>query len=150
MNSRLLYVLLSFLLAVSFAGCNKKTRAGDKSGTSAAKSAPVTKTKADKSKKQTVAGGLVARIVFVGQKDACHCTHDRIDASWEALQAVLDKVKIPVERIQWDVDRAAAERYTKLRSPMVLPGIYFLDDDDKLIELLQGKVTEKQITKIIR
>jgi len=150
MNSRLLFVLLSFLLAVSFAGCDKKTRAGDTGGTSAAKSAPVTKTKADKSKKQTVAGGLVARIVFVGQKEACHCTHDRIDASWEALQAVLDKVKIPVERIQWDVDKVAAERYAKLRSPMVLPGIYFLDDNDKLIDLLQGKVTEKQITKIIR
>ena len=138
MNSRWISMLLPSLLLVSFAGCDNKTGAGQETAPGAGKVASAGKT------------AQVARIVFIGQKDACQCTHDRIDASWAALQAVMEKVKIPVERIQLDLDKAAAERYTKLRSPMVLPGIYFLDDNDKLIDLLQGEVTEKQITKIIR
>jgi hypothetical protein len=93
----------------------------------------------------------VSRIVFVGQKDACQCARDRIDASWAALEAVLGpKPAVPVERIQEDVDAAKAEEYAKLKALMVVPGIYFLDAKGKLVELLQGEVKAEQVTAVLK
>ncbi|MFC1655139.1 hypothetical protein ACFL2F_04970 [Myxococcota bacterium] len=93
----------------------------------------------------------VSRIVFVGMKDACQCTRDRIAASWAALEAVLGRdPAIPVERIQEDVDAAKADEYAKLKAIIVVPGIYFLDEKGKLVELLQGEVSPKQVTAVLQ
>jgi hypothetical protein len=93
----------------------------------------------------------VSRIVFVGLKDACRCTRNRIAASWAALETVLGREPaIPIERIQEDVDTAKADEYAKLKAIVVLPGIYFLDEKGGLIELLQGEVTPKQISAVLR
>ncbi len=93
----------------------------------------------------------VSRIVFVGQKDACECTRKRIDTTWEALQSVLATgPAVPVERIQLDVDEKNTERYHAMRALIVAPGIYFLDNDGDLIELLQGEVREDQISEMLR
>ena len=97
------------------------------------------------------AGASVARIVFVGQKDACQCARDRIDASWAALETVLErKPAVPVERIQEDVDAAKADEYAKLKTVIVVPGIYFLDEKGKLVELLQGEVNAEQVTAVLK
>ena len=88
-------------------------------------------------------GANVARIVFVGQKDACQCTRDRIDASWAALETVLGrKPAVSVERIQ-------ADEYAKLKTIIVVPGIYFLDNKGGLVELLQGEVNAEQVTAVL-
>ena len=93
----------------------------------------------------------VASIIFVGQKDACQCTRDRIDASWDALETALGgQPAVQVERIQEDVDTARADEYAKLKPVVVVPGIYFLDEKGKLVELLQGEVNADQVAAVLR
>lgn len=107
--------------------------------------------KQSKTDKPASSGAGVARIVFVGQKDACQCTRDRIDASWVVLESVLGREPaVPVERIQEDVDAARAEEYAKLKAVIVVPGIYFLDEKGGLVELLQGEVTAEQVTAVLQ
>jgi len=101
--------------------------------------------------KKEIPAAKVASIVFVGLKDACQCTRDRIDASWAALEAALSgRPAVPVERIQEDVDTARADEYAKLKPVIVVPGIYFLDEKGGLVELLQGEVKAEQITAVLR
>ena len=92
----------------------------------------------------------VVKIVFVGQKQSCDCTRKRIDKSWKTLHnALKGNGNIPVERIQLDVHEAETDRLDNLRSLMVIPGIYFFDANENLLELLQGEVTAGQISKIL-
>ena len=92
----------------------------------------------------------VARIVFVGKKNACDCTRKRIQTSWTALRAVLgNPPSIPVERIQLDVDKKRAESLSRTKKFMVVPGMYFLAKTGALVELLQGELAEKQILKVL-
>ena len=107
--------------------------------------------KTSQADKPASSGAGVGRIVFVGQKDVCQCTRDRIDASWAALETALGREPaVPVERIQVDVDAAGAEEYAKLKAIIVVPGIYFLDEKGKLAELLQGEVSPKQVTAVLQ
>ncbi len=93
----------------------------------------------------------IGRIVFLDQKQACDCTRKRIDASWNALQAALKAAPGPdVLRIFHDVDEQAADEYKQLKPMMVAPGIYFLDKKGGLAEMLQGEVTEAQVTAVLR
>jgi hypothetical protein len=93
----------------------------------------------------------VAKIVFVGQKQACPCTRDRIDTTWKALESVLaEGPEIPVEQIQLDVDEKRYEQLNDLESLMVAPGIYFFDRDGGLVEVLQGEVEEYKIAEVIK
>ena len=92
----------------------------------------------------------VARIVVIGQKEACKCTRDRINASWRALQSANStSPQVPVERLQWDVDEEAAGKYLDIKALIVLPGIYFLDKKGALIEMLQGQVREEKIYELL-
>lgn len=89
--------------------------------------------------------GIVARIVFVDQEQACECTQNRITASWTALQAALGEGSgLEIERIHRDTQEAQAEEFRALRPMVTVPGIYLLDEDGALIELLQGDITEEQ------
>ena len=107
--------------------------------------------KQSKTDKPASSSAGVARIVFVGQKDACQCTRDRIDASWAALETALGRrPTVQVETIQEDVDTARADEYAKLKPVMVVPGIYFLDENGKLVELLQGEVSAEQVTAVLK
>ena len=59
----------------------------------------------------------VAQIVFVGQKEACPCTRKRVDDTWKMLQGVLaDGPKIPVKKIQLDVDEKRYDELDDLKS----------------------------------
>jgi hypothetical protein len=88
----------------------------------------------------------VARIVFIGQEQACHCTRDRIDGSWTALQAALGEGSgIAVERLRRDTQADQVEEYRMLRPFVTVPAIYLLDEDGAIVELLQGEVTEEQV-----
>jgi hypothetical protein len=42
----------------------------------------------------------VAKIVFVGQKEACPCTRDRIDTTWNALESTLNRPSPTARRYQ--------------------------------------------------
>ena len=129
--------LMAFALIVVAVAAGCKTTQTDAVGETAAKPAS--------------SGASVGRIVFVGQKEACQCTRDRIDASWAALETVLGREPaVPVERIQLDVDAAKAEEYAKLEAIIVVPGIYFLDEKGRLAELLQGEVRPEQVTAVLQ
>lgn len=123
-------------------GCNKET------SVSAQENVPVTETKKETQASTKVSD--VVKIVFVGQKQACDCTRNRIDKVWTTLQSTLrGKHDIPVVRIQLDVDEEAADKLDSLRSLMVAPGIYFFDANENLLEMLQGEVTAEQISKVL-
>ena len=88
----------------------------------------------------------VAKIVFIGQKEACECTRKRVDGSLAALEeALAGRTDIPVEKLNLDVDEAKVEAYQKLGAIMVAPAVYLLDSSGKLIEMLQGEITVEQI-----
>jgi hypothetical protein len=88
----------------------------------------------------------VAKVVFVGQKECCDCTRDRIQKSWAALeQALAGKPGIVVERLDLDGDSSRVAEIETLGKIMVVPGVYLLSADGKLIRLLQGEVSREQV-----
>ena len=133
--------MITLCLSVLLAGCKEKV-----SQAANQKSTPVSEVKPPAKPAQT----KVAKIVFIGQKDACACTRDRIEASWKALEdANASSPQVPVERIDWDAQEKAAKKYTNMKSMMVVPGIYFLDSKGTLIEMLQGDVTKDKIAELL-
>ncbi len=96
------------------------------------------------------AAGVVARIVFVGQHEACDCTKNRIATTWKALETALaDRKDLPVERLELDVDAAKVDPYEQLQALMTAPGLYLLDSQGKLVKMLQGELTVAQISKAL-
>jgi hypothetical protein len=92
----------------------------------------------------------VVKIVFVGQADACECTLQRIHNGWGALKRALGTPPaVPVVRLQIDADAAKVDSYIRQRPILVIPAVYFLDENGVIVELLQGEITESQITPLI-
>ena len=94
-------------------------------------------------------GPEVATIVFLGQAEACPCTTKRIADSWTALQAALADSKARVDRFDIDVVPEITERYETMKSYVALPAVYLLDKEDKLIEMLQGEISDKKFRKAL-
>jgi hypothetical protein len=95
-------------------------------------------------------GEKVGKIVFVGQKDACDCTKNRVKESWNALQFVLKKHKsVKVERIAVDVERDRVKSLKKQRRFMVVPALYFFNPAGKLVAMLEGELKPNQISQNI-
>ncbi len=139
------------------AGCNTESRAASKADNKAQPIEAVS-IKIKTSDKKAREGGKeihgkktkVAKVIFVGQKDACHCTKDRIKGSWDALQgALIGTNGIEVQRIEVDVDEAMVDKLDKLGRIMVVPGIYLMDSHGKLVKFFQGQVSQDQIAKEI-
>lgn len=102
-------------------------------------------------KLQKKPGEKVARIVFVGQKEACHCTKTRVSKSWTALQAELKKHKgIQVERIALDTDRAQAIALRRQRRFMVVPAVYFFNPQGKLVGMLEGELKQDMVEDMLK
>jgi len=98
----------------------------------------------------TQRSSAVAKIVFIDQEESCDCTHKRIEATWSAMQAALGRpATLPVERIHLDTQAAQANTYTALKPLMVPPGIYFIDDHNSVVEMLQGEVKTEQIAAVL-
>ncbi len=93
----------------------------------------------------TVKSG-VSKVVFVGMMNACDCTRKRVNDTFLELQAALaDHADIPVVRYQIDVEPEKVAPYRQQKPVMVLPALYFVDENEKVLNLLQGEVTEDQI-----
>ncbi|MCP4676069.1 MAG: cytochrome c biogenesis protein CcdA [Deltaproteobacteria bacterium] len=93
----------------------------------------------------------VSKIVFIGQKQACECTRNRIDETWKALESALEGgPALPVERLHLDVDEEKTEKYHEMRALMVAPGIYFFNESGKLFEMLQGEVRVDEFAEVLR
>jgi hypothetical protein len=92
----------------------------------------------------------IAKIVFVDQAEACKCTTERIATSWAALvEALGDPPRVPVERVHLDTEQAKADVYDEMEALVIPPGIYFLDEKEALVKLLQGEVTPEQISAVL-
>ena len=93
----------------------------------------------------------IARVVFMDKENACACTRKRVDDTWAALQTALGTPpKLPVERIHIDTQAAQAGPYTSAKPLMVPPGIYFVDLQQRVVELLQGEVKAEEITAVLK
>ena len=132
-----LTVSLALVATVLVVGCNSPGQAAPAPGGSSTASAAQTT-------------GAVARIVFVGQHEACDCTKNRIATTWKALETALaDRKDLPVERLELDVDAAKVDPYEQLQALMTAPGLYLLDDNGKLVKMLQGELTVAQISRAL-
>jgi hypothetical protein len=141
--ARWIYAVVLLFSVLSATGCNSDKGAApvqaNKPATAALKSAAAAKQ-----------ASKIAKIVFVGQKQACQCTRTRIDTTWAVLQSTLkDKSDVTVENIQLDVEEEQADRLDMLQSLIVPPGLYFFDENDNLVEMLQGEVKQEQIQSLL-
>jgi hypothetical protein len=112
---------------------------------------PVQQTAIEQTAVEPAAPTGVAKIVFVDKEKACKCTAEKIEKSWTALAAALKAkgVELPIERVHLDTQAAEAGKYKALKPMIAIPGIYLLNADGKLIELLQGEVTTEQVEKVL-
>jgi hypothetical protein len=128
----------------AFAGCQTAPPSGSAATSSAASGSTVA------AAASTSAAGPVAKVVFIGQREACECTRKRIDGTWAALEQALEShSEIQVEKLEQDVQQEAADRYDELKPMMVAPGVYLLDADGKLVELLQGELTATKLERAL-
>lgn len=126
------------------AGCRSAPTQGTQAtSTAASRVEPAATTRA-------TAASRVAQVVFIGQREACKCTRSRIDATWAALEQVLaNHPEIEVKKLEQDVQQDEADRYDELKPLMVAPGVYLMDADGKLIQMLQGALTARQLQQAI-
>jgi hypothetical protein len=135
--------LVAVVGLVLAAGCGRPSGTAPATGAAATSSAAPAAASAGKA--------TVAKIVFVGKQDACDCTKKAIDASWKALEAGLGpKNRIPIERLQSDTQADKVAAYQGRKAFFALPAIYFLDQTDSLVELLQGEVTQDQVRAALK
>jgi len=144
------------------AGCDQSSaRAGVESPTSAQSSAaekpapaPTEPPEASETSGGKAPGDAsaseVKRIVFIDKERCCACTRRAIDATWAALQEGLGQDgKLPVERVHLDTQAAQAGKYRAKRALVTAPAIYFLDEADGVVELLQGEVTLEEVRTVL-
>jgi len=92
----------------------------------------------------------VVKIVFVGKEHACDCTRKKVETAQTALQKLLgNPSKIPVEMLLADTQQDKVEPYRLMRPMMALPAIYFIDGKGSLVDMLQGEITEAQVSKVL-
>jgi hypothetical protein len=92
----------------------------------------------------------LARIVFIDKEKACDCTRKRVEQTWTTLQSALGApAALPVQRLHVDTRAAEAAVYTNAKPLMVLPGIYFVDGQGSVVEMLQGEVEAKDIAAVL-
>jgi len=138
--------IVGVLLSFSFSTSCKQEAAASENPTVKKNTAPMSTAQKNQETKKAV-----AKIVFVGKQNACDCTRTRVEAGWAALQKALGTpAKLPVERMQIDTDEARVEPYRQQKAMMALPAIYFVDDKAMVLELLQGEVTDAEITAVLK
>ncbi len=92
----------------------------------------------------------IARIVFIDKEHACACTREKIEASWRALKEALPPDHlIEIQTLHLDTQADLAAPFRRQRPLVAVPALYFLDDEDTIIDLLQGKLTAEQIGKVL-
>jgi hypothetical protein len=93
----------------------------------------------------------IARVVFMDKEHACQCTRKRVDDTWAALQTALGTPpKLPIERIYVDTQADQAGPYVSEKPLVVPPGIYFVDRQQHVFELLQGEIKADEIAAVLK
>ena len=97
------------------------------------------------------AGEKVAKIVFVGKKEACDCTKKRVKGTWDAMQFALKKhASVKVERIAIDIDKGKVDKLRGKRRFVTLPALYFFNPQGKLVAMLEGELKPDQIAEALK
>jgi hypothetical protein len=133
-----LWVAMIVVAAVACRSSGAKPESSEPSAASAAASAPAAPSAQMK----------LARIAFLDKQKCCQCTQGRIDASWTALQAALAgrQDALPVERIHVDTQPDQAAKYRSQQPFVAIPAIYLLDRSGNVVQLLQGELTQAQLS----
>lgn len=96
-------------------------------------------------------GAKVAKVVFVGAKEACDCTKRKVSITWDVLTEALTKhPKIKVTRIQRDVHRSQVKTLRAKRRYITLPALYFLGPEGKVVGMLEGEVGRSKIDEMLK
>jgi hypothetical protein len=130
---------VSLALVLAVVACEKTKPAPVQAATAASTSSP------------TKGSAKVAKIVFIDKEHACDCTRKRTEDTWAAMQAALGTpASLPVERIHVDTQTPQAGTYTAGKPLMVLPGVYFVDANNRVIDMLEGEVKTEQIAAMLK
>lgn len=141
---------MSVLLVLSTAVTACENRTAEAASATASAAVVASSASAVEAASNKDAVSKVARIVFVGKEHACDCTRKTVEAGWAALQKALGTpAKLPVETLQLDTQGSQVEPYRKMRPMMALPAIYFIDGKGGLVEMLQGEITDAQVSSIL-
>jgi hypothetical protein len=92
---------------------------------------------------------LVSKVLFLDLTDPCKCTKARQEKTWTELQQAVEGTDIEVERVHWDSYGERAEAFAEKKPFSVIPALYFLDDEDGIVDMVQGEVSRTQIEKIL-
>lgn len=142
------FVLVFLGLSVVNTACeNRKAEAASASTSAAVVASAATTSEALGATDST---SKVARVVFVGKEHACDCTRKTVEKGLAVLQKVLgNPAKIPIEILQIDTQGDQVQPYNRMKPMVALPGIYFIDGKGGLVDMLQGEVTEAQVSKAL-
>ena len=142
-----LFLTFVALLGLGLAGCGDEI--ADASGSDC--DVPAAKALEAQGQVAQAVGAKLHRVVFIDQEEACGCTRERIDATWEALDtALVDRPEITVERVFGDTQESEAAPYIAMKALVVAPGIYFFDEKDTLLEMMQGKLSAEQLAVAVK
>jgi hypothetical protein len=95
-------------------------------------------------------GTRVWKIVFLDKLDGNAAQKAELDAAWSEVQAALeDYPHVRVERIHVDAEPRQSSKFLEMHSVDKLPGLYFLDADEALLEVQEGELKASQIREII-
>ena len=93
----------------------------------------------------------VQRLVLVVRAKGCQCTRKDVAKAMRALGVVLGARRDQmVTQLDWDKDRAQAQRYRSQRRFIALPALYFIDAQGKVVGLLESDIQPKWIRKLMR
>jgi hypothetical protein len=92
----------------------------------------------------------VAKIVFLDRLDGNADAKARLDGIWSEVQAALEGwPEVNVERIHIDAEPRQSSKFLEMRSVDKPPGLFFLDADGALLEMVEGEIRANQIREIL-
>ena len=95
--------------------------------------------------------GRAVKIVFVGKQYPCECTAKTIAATRGALDRALGpRPKLALEELMIDRDADKVDALRRERPLRALPALYFVDAAGKVLDVLDGDLSEAQITAALR
>ncbi len=98
-----------------------------------------------------LASSELVSVILLTTSDSCACTMTRCQEGEAALDAALAKVAedLTLEKVDQAEQRDRLKELVKKYPASILPVVYFLDKDGKLLDQLEGDFTETQVGEIV-
>lgn len=93
----------------------------------------------------------LTRIVFITTSRACDCTMTRCQNAESSLQKAITKYpKVPrPEQIDYASETERARKLISKYTAVMLPIIYFIDEDGNLLDGLEGEFSGEDISELL-